>query len=135
MSSVRLRGAVSAAFAGVALGRVADLDIGAYNAPEEAEFQFYVFSVAARRDIVRFSLEAPLALPAGRLGDLLLCDLHGARYRTEACYLGCETLAGGGYRHTFESQGNEAIRAPAVERHGAGNLAAALLLDALDDDE
>ncbi len=135
MSRFRLAGAVTASFAGVALGRVADLDVGSYEAPDEAEFQFYVFSVAARRDTIRFTLDAPLPLPTGRLGELRLSDLHGARYRTEACFMGSEALASGGFRHTFESQSDAEIRAPATLRHGAGGLAAALLLDALNEDD
>jgi hypothetical protein len=134
MSSFRPQGAVTASFAGVTLGRVANLDVGTYEAPDEAEFQFYVFSVAARRDIVHFDLDAPLALPKGRLGELRLHDLYGAHYRTEACFIGSEKLENGSFRHTFESQGEAEIRAPATLRHGAGGLAAALLLDALNDD-
>jgi hypothetical protein len=134
MSAFRPSGPVTACFAGAALGRVANLDLGTYEAPDEAEFQFYVFSVAARRDIVHFDLATPLALPQGRLGELLLCDLYGAHYRTEACFVACQKLEAGGFRHTFESQGDTEVRAPATQRHGAGGLAAALLLDALNED-
>jgi hypothetical protein len=133
MSAFRPQGTVSASFAGVDLGPVANLDVGTYAAPDEAELQFYVFSVPARRDTVHFTLDAPLALPAGRLGELCLSDLYGARYRTLACFIGCEALPASGFRHTFESQGDAEVRRPATERHGAGGLAAALLLDALVD--
>lgn len=133
MSSFRPQGAVSASFAGADLGRVRNLDVGTYEAPDEAEFQFYVFSVAARRDIVHFDLDAPLALPQGRLGELRLSDLYGAHYRIEACFIGCNKLETGGFRHTFEAQGDAEVRAPATLRHGAGGLAAALLLDALNE--
>jgi hypothetical protein len=133
MSSFRLQGAVSATFAGAALGRVRNLDVGTYEAPDEGEFQFYVFTVAARRDIVHFDLDAPLEIPYGRLGELFLCDLYGAHYRIKACFTGCEKLETGGFRHAFESQGDAEIRAPATQRHGVGGLAAALLLDALND--
>lgn len=131
MSAFRLQGAVTASFAGVALGRVRNLDVGTYEAPDEAEFQFYVFTMAARRDIVHFDLEAPLEIPFGRLGELFLCDLYGAHYRTQACFTGCEPQEAGGFRHSFESQGDVEIRRPATQRHGVGGLAAALLLDAL----
>lgn len=132
MSVFRLQGAVTATFAGAALGRVRNLDIGTYEAPEEAEFQFYVFTVAARRDIVQFDLEAPLAIPFGRLGELFLRDLYGAHYRTQACFTGCAKLESG-FHHTFESQADAEIRAPATQRHSVGGVAAALLLDALKD--
>lgn len=132
MSAFRLQGAVNASFAGAPLGRVRNLDVGSYEAPDEGEFQFYVFTVAARRDIVRFDLGAPLAIPFGRLGELFLCDLYGAHYRIQACFTGCETLESG-FRHTFESQGDAEIRAPATQRHSVGGVAAALLLDALND--
>jgi hypothetical protein len=131
MSVFRLEGAVTASFAGTDLGRVANLDIGTYEAPDEGEFQFYVFTMAVRRDIVHFDLNAPLNIPFGRLGELSLCDLYGARYRTQACFTGCEEQEAGGFRHTFESQGDAEIRAPATQRHGVGGVAAALLLDAL----
>ena len=133
MSAFRLQGAVTASFAGAALGRVRNLDIGSYEAPDEAEFQLYVFTVAARRDIVRFDLDAPLAIPFGRLGELFLRDLYGAHYRTQACFTGCEKQEDG-FRHTFESQGDAEIRAPATRRHSVGGVAAALLLDALNGD-
>lgn len=117
------------------MGRVADLDVGSYEAPDEAEFQFHLFSVAARRDTIRFTLDAALPLPTGRLGELCLSDLYGARYQTESCFMGSEALASGGFRHTFESQGDAELRAPAPLRHGAGGLAAALPLDALNEDD
>jgi hypothetical protein len=133
MSAFRLQDAVTASFAGTPLGRVRNLDVGSYEAPDEGEFQFYVFTVAARRDIVRFDLDAPLAIPLGRLGELFLCDLYGAHYRIQACFTGCEKQDAG-FRHTFESQGDAEIRAPATQRHSVGGVAAALLLDALNDD-
>ncbi len=101
-----------------------------YEAPDEAEFQFYVFTVAAHRDVVRFDLDASLAIPFGRLGELFLRDLYGAHYRIPACFTGCEQQETGGLRHTFESQGDAEVRTPAPRRHGLGGLAATLLLDA-----
>lgn len=133
MSSFCLQGAVTATFAGAALGRVRNLDVGTYEAPEEGEFQFYVFTVAARRDIVQFDLDAPLAIPFGRLGELFLRDLYGAHYRIQACFAGCQKQETGGFRHTFESQGDAEVRAPAIQRHRVEGVAAALLLDALND--
>lgn len=133
MSDFRPQGSVTATFDDTDLGRVEDLDVGTYEAPDEAEFQFYVFSVAAKRDIVHFTLAAPLSVSRGRLAELRLADLYGARYRTLACFIGCEKLEAGGFRHTFESQGEVEVRAPATKRHGAGDLASALLLDALNE--
>jgi hypothetical protein len=133
MSARHLQGAVTASFAGTDLGRVANVDIGTYEAPDEGEFQFYVFTMPVRRDIVHFDLEAPLEIPFGRLGELFLRDLYGAHYRTQACFTGCERQEAGGIRHTFESQGDAEVRAPASQRHGVGGVAAALLLDALKD--
>jgi len=135
MSAFRLQGAVTATFAGTALGQVRHLDVGTYEAPDEGEFQFYVFTVAARRDIVAFDRDTPLAIPLGRLGELFLRDLYGAHYRTQACFTSCERQKAGGFRHTFEAQGDAEIRAPATQRHGVGGVAAALLLDALSDDK
>ncbi len=131
MSAFRLQGAVTATFDGAALGRVRSLDVGTYEAPDEGEFQFYVFTVAARRDIVRFDLDAPVEISFGRLGELFLRDLYGAHYRIQACFTGCEKQETGGFRHTFESQGDAEVRAPAIQRHSVGGVAAALLLDAL----
>jgi hypothetical protein len=133
MNAFRLQSAVTATFADAALGRVRNLDVGSYEAPDEEVLQFYVFTVAARRDIVRFDLDTPLAIPFGRLGELLLCDLYGAHYRIQACFTDCQEQEPGGFRHTFESQGDAEIRAPATQRHGVGGVAAALLLDALND--
>jgi hypothetical protein len=133
MSACRLQGVVTATFAGVDLGQVRNLDVGSYEAPDEEVFQFYVFTMAARRDIVRFDLEAPLEIPFGRLGELFLRDLYGAHYSIQACFTGCEKQEAGGFRHIFESQGDAEIRAPAIQRHGVGGVAAALLLDALND--
>lgn len=134
MSRFRPKGAVSASFADLALGQVQDLDIGPFEAPDEAEFQYYVFTVTARREIVSFTRSSPLSLPPGQLGELRLEDLHGARYRVQATFVGCEEQAPLGFRYAFESQTEPEIREPAIERHGVGSLAAALLLDALDDD-
>lgn len=135
MSRFRPRGTVTAFFAKTALGQVEDVDVGQYEAPDEAEFQYYVFTVTARQEIVSFTRSTPLALRPGQLGELQLEDLYGARYRAEATFTGCEKREPCGWRCVFESQTDPEIREPAIERHGVGSLAAALLLDALDEEK
>ena len=66
----------------------------------------------------------------GRVADLRLTH-EGASYRVEALCVSQQVGSAGLVEYVFEAQLQPEIIAPAQERHGVDNLAAALLLDAL----
>jgi hypothetical protein len=99
----------------------------------EASPHLQTASISQLKRVCRHHLHALWNHPFGRLGELFLRGLYGAHYSIQACFTGCEKQEAGGFRHTFESQGDAEVRAPAIQRHGVGGVAAALLLDALND--
>ncbi|HOU94593.1 MAG TPA: hypothetical protein PLU22_26260 [Polyangiaceae bacterium] len=140
MFRFQARRGVTAWFAEVALGTVDEVDIGEYHAPDEPELQCYVYTHAARRDVVRIVSCVDLARLLGRLARLRLWH-QGAEYRVDAVLTEQRRADAGAdptpaplpalFRQRFEAEG-QAVHVPtAQERHGIDHLAGALLLDAL----
>lgn len=119
---------------GAWLGTVDALDVGPCEDPEQHGLQFYVSNHHARADSIRFICAPPDAALQGRLGTLTLRH-EGARYRVEAVCTAERALPDGRVALTFEAQHPPEVRGRACDRHGVVDLGAALLLDALADDE
>ena len=131
MARFTARRGVRARFDCIDFGVVIDLDVGPF-ALLECDLQYYVFSHPANHDVVRFTARGDFAGIEGRLGQLELSH-EGARYTVEAL---CAQVTPHGdriQRLAFEAQQEPLVRAPARERHGVEDLAAALLLDALEE--
>ena len=131
MSGFRARKGVEARFGSIDFGVVEQLDIGEYADPTQFELQYYVFSHQARQDIVRYQTPVDVGPLVGKVAQLLLSH-EGASYRVEAVCAAQQAGSAGLTAYVFEAQLQPQITAPAQERHGVDNLAAALLLDALD---
>ena len=131
MSGFAARRGVEARFGEIEFGVVEQLDIGEYADPTQFELQYYVFSQQARQDVVRYQSPVEAGPLVGKVADLLLTH-EGASYRVEAVCVAQQAASAGLVEYVFEAQLQPEIVAPARERHGVDNLAAALLLDALD---
>lgn len=110
-------------------GVVEELDIGPYA--DGIEQQFYIWSHTESCDAVRF--RSKVAGRAEWVGRLLHLELihQGARYAADVLCVEAASDGDGAWRCRFEVQGAPVITAPARERHGVDGLGAALLLDAL----
>jgi hypothetical protein len=125
------RANVRACFGEVDFGIVEELDVGEYEDPTQMGEQFYVFRIQRRQDVIRWQSTIDAQSIRGRIAQLTLYDDQGAGYRVEAACTEHRHLASGRYQYVFEAQLPAEITAPARERHGTDDLAAALLLDAL----
>jgi hypothetical protein len=131
VSEFAARQGVEARFGTIEFGVVEQLDIGEYADPTQFELQYYVFSQQARQDVVRYRTPVDAGPLVGKMADLLLTH-EGAAYRVEAVCVAQQAVSEGLIEYVFEAQLRPEVAAPAQERHGVDNLAAALLLDALD---
>ena len=129
------RSRVRARFGEIDFGVVRELDIGEYEDPTQMGEQFYVFRVQRRHDVIRWQSDVDAASIRGRIAVLVLRDDEGAEYRVEAACIELQQLGSAHFRYVFEAQLPPTLTASACERHGVDDLAAALLLDAVRDDE
>ena len=125
------RSRVRARFGEVNFGVVEDLDVGEYEDPTQMGEQFYVFRVQRRQDVIRWQSGINADSIQGHIAELSLRDDEGAAYRVEAVCTEHRRLDATRFQYVFEAQLPATTTAPARERHGVDDLAAALLLDAV----
>jgi len=129
------RSRVRARFGEVDFGVVEELDVGEYEDPTQLGEQFYVFRVQRRQDVIRWQSDVNAASIRGRIAVLVLRDDEGAEYRVEAACTEHRQLEAAHFQYVFEAQLPPTLTASARERHGVHDLAAALLLDAVREDD
>jgi hypothetical protein len=129
------RSRVRASFGEVEFGVVQELDVGEYEDPTQMGEQFYIFRVQRRHDVIRWQSDVDATAIRGHIAVLVLRDDEGAEYRVEAACTEHRKLEAALFQYVFEAQLPPTLTAAARERHGVNDLAAALLLDAVRDDD